>query len=57
MLDKKFLGHNKIQYTVIKKHVAFPNVWRCYPSHLKAPYNQQLIKCFSEDYIKENVVS
>jgi hypothetical protein len=56
MLDKKFYGYNRIPYKVIKKHGSFENVWRCYPAHLKAPYDQQIIKCFSDDYINENLI-
>ena len=66
MIGTKFIGYNHREYVVIQKHAKVETAWRCYPTAYNMPsrpykqktqYLQELIKCFGEDYIKENIVT
>ena len=65
MIGTKFIDNKRREFIVIQKHKVFDNVWRCYPVYFNLPnrpykiiptYMQELIKCFDEKFIKENLV-
>lgn len=54
MIGTTFITPNsKKNYKVIEKHKIFQDVWRCYPVNQEPPYKQNLIDCFSTDFIKD----
>jgi len=53
-LGLKFTTLNsRKDYKIIEKHKMFEDVWRCYPAEKEGPYKQNLIECFSTDFINE----
>jgi hypothetical protein len=54
MKGKKFTTYgSKKPYIVIEEHKVFKDVWRCYPANKETPYKQNLIDCFSTDFIND----
>ena len=54
MIGTKFTTlDSKKDYRVIERHKIFEDTWKCYPADKEAPYKQNLIDCFSTDFIED----